>query len=119
MIMRTTRLTSDDTRLPYTSLFQSNREAGGQRVGALARRAIDDTAGAPPRRQELRELPRPSRLRPHGEAQIGPVEGAQEDTRRGSEQLLRHVRSEEHTTELQTLMRISYRVFFLTQKKQI
>src|SRR3546814_9015931 len=30
----------------------------------------------------------------------------------------RHVRSEEHTSELQTLMRISYAVFCLKQKRQ-
>src|SRR3546814_4916246 len=36
----------------------------------------------------------------------------------GSETKSRHCRSEEHTSELQSLMRISYAVFCLKKKKQ-
>src|SRR3546814_10151620 len=37
----------------------------------------------------------------------------------GFRQLLRQVRSEEHTSELQSLMRISYAVFCLQKKKNL
>src|SRR3546814_7699916 len=36
----------------------------------------------------------------------------------GNQQLMPWVRSEEHTSELQSLMRISYAVFCLTKKKK-
>src|SRR3546814_9499317 len=49
-------------------------------------------------------------------------EGAQESRlglrRRGQAQLLFRCRSEEHTSELQSLMRISYAVFCLKKKKK-
>src|SRR3546814_7437171 len=39
-------------------------------------------------------------------------------TRRRAQLLVKHFRSEEHTSELQSLMRISYAVFCLKKKKQ-
>src|SRR3546814_1817776 len=41
-----------------------------------------------------------------------------EATRDHSERMLGHFRSEEHTSELQSLMRISYAVFCLKKKKE-
>src|SRR3546814_3375462 len=50
----------------------------------------------------------------HGAQQFGAaLEPAKQD---GIAELLRTVRSEEHTSELQSLMRISYAVFCLTKK---
>src|SRR3546814_4509096 len=44
---------------------------------------------------------------------------AQQIAHQNIETLLAEPRSEEHTSELQSLMRISYAVFFLKKKKQI
>src|SRR3546814_4531728 len=55
----------------------------------------------------------PFDLRPKG---IAIVAACENDQRRGGVDLLGH-RSEEHTSELQSLMRISYAVFCLKQKK--
>src|SRR3546814_8996158 len=87
MIRRPPRSTRTDTLFPYTTLFRS-----------LDRRRLV----APGQRHQP----------PHRERQ-GPVDG----------KALRHVadgeagRSEEHTSELQSLMRISYAVFCLKKKK--
>src|SRR3546814_10268917 len=54
--------------------------------------------------KELGDLQRPPR-RPEEDAGEGPVEGGPQ-------------RSEEHTSELQSLMRISYAVFCLKKKKK-
>src|SRR3546814_10576278 len=52
------------------------------------------------------------RTRPGGEEAA--VDGDQDRARQG--QVRRHLRSEEHTSELQSLMRISYAVFCLKKK---
>src|SRR3546814_9138902 len=89
MIRQPPRSTRTDTRFPYTTLFRS-------RLLGDAQRAIETVLGAPPA------------LRPNpaaGEAEIV----LEDDERRHSAGL----RSEEHTSELQSLMRISYAVFCL------
>src|SRR3546814_5317494 len=102
MIRRPPRSTRTDTLFPYTTLFRSHprvrhhRPLSGRlrrgvlRQAARARRHADeeDLAGRLP---HLRRL-----LRAPG------LEG----------------RSEEHTSELQSLMRISYAVFCLKKKKK-
>src|SRR3546814_3121983 len=89
MIRRPPRSTRTDTLFPYTTLFRSR---GG---AALRRWAVPGPAGVPQRR----------RMRA----------GAQMGDRRSRQDL---PRSEEHTSELQSLMRISYAVFCLKKKKQ-
>src|SRR3546814_3739538 len=96
MIRRPPRSTLTDTLFPYTTLFRS--------------------------RQLVRELLAPS-LGKRDRHQLQEIEGAL-DLR-----LARHraimdcdrlddlLRSEEHTSELQSLMRISYAVFCLKKKK--
>src|SRR3546814_4971043 len=93
MIRRPPRSTRTDTLFPYTTLFRS--EQHGQAAAGFCR----------PVEYQLRLFRHPDRLRaakceyePHL-----PVAG----------------RSEEHTSELQSLMRISYAVFCLKKKKQI
>src|SRR3546814_8348129 len=100
MIRRPPRSTRTDTLFPYTTLFRSRLAKCGvlhpsligalHRHSRLRRRPLDVAA----RRQmfEERRLPRPSE-------QFAPA------------------RSEEHTSELQSLMRISYAVFCLKKKK--
>src|SRR3546814_3449775 len=123
MIRRPPRSTRTDTLFPYTTLFRSRgelqlcREILGfirQRQIGFSGRAYRDDAQ---RRREAaqgrghascRRLERLALLRELACGAIGPV-----DTRR------KFGRSEEHTSELQSLMRISYAVFCLKKKKQI
>src|SRR3546814_12408815 len=93
MIRRPPRSTRTDTLFPYTTLFRSERiEPGAQRQHHVR---LGD---------ELHRRPRPVIAeRPAGQAMA-----AREAV----------VRSEEHTSELQSLMRISYAVFCLKKKKK-
>src|SRR3546814_16416533 len=93
-IRRTPISTRTDTRFPYTTLFRSGRDA--RRCDHLSRQwRLQDLVRA-----------RLYRLSPqHGTAR----QRARVDGRR---------RSEEHTSELQSLMRISYAVFCLKKTKR-
>src|SRR3546814_6824075 len=96
MIRRPPRSTRTDTLFPYTTLFRSLRPGLVQVPGALDRAdhvvtAVDDDAG------DVGDLA--------GVAQQLVVE-------------LEEARSEEHTSELQSLMRISYAVFCLKKKTE-
>src|SRR3546814_6759326 len=96
MIRRPPRSTRTDTLCPYTTLFRSrhHRLPGGAGRWCVERRRCGDRDDAGRRRRghrrELRDL--------RGRALLG--------------------RSEEHTSELQSLMRISYAVFCLKKKKK-
>src|SRR3546814_1935829 len=89
MIRRPPRSTRTDTLFPYTTLFRSPD------AFEVVLSAIDRQIGAPPVRNPLIG-DRPSR------ADARDLVG----------------RSEEHTSELQSLMRISYAVFCLKKKRQ-
>src|SRR3546814_7908202 len=95
MIRRPPRSTRTDTLFPYTTLFRSARH----------RRAARDRAAARGARQ--------SRLRPQG---VGDEDGRRRQAFRGRCRGGAGARSEEHTSELQSLMRISYAVFCLKKK---
>src|SRR3546814_9130974 len=101
MIRRPPRSTRTDTLFPYTTLFRS----GGHHRLRAARRLAGRGAGERSllsRRIVGREDEREGRaLREAGR----PVPAADR-------------RSEEHTSELQSLMRISYAVFCLKKKRQ-
>src|SRR3546814_1230045 len=87
MIRRPPRSTRTDTLFPYTTLFRSVGKAD----------AGCEKAHQIPRRQgDCTARPERNLSRRHG---------------------LRFIRSEEHTSELQSLMRISYAVFCLKKKK--
>src|SRR3546814_1847181 len=100
MIRRPPRSTRTDTLFPYTTLFRSGPAEGGAREpvppgdgagrpGARARDALD-----------------------HRAATLGCASrGRSRSAVRADER-----RSEEHTSELQSLMRISYAVFCLIKK---
>src|SRR3546814_1457695 len=90
MIRRPPRSTRTDTLFPYTTLFRSR--AGGTAPAQAARRDVGR------RSQRLSE-------------QLDAWFDVGRQARRG-------VRSEEHTSELQSLMRISYAVFCLKKKIQ-
>src|SRR3546814_8160287 len=101
MIRRPPRSTRTDTLFPYTTLFRSQDHAAeaaggtdrggrGQAHGAAGR--AGRAAGAGPGRRGIQQ---PAGLR------------------------AARARSEEHTSELQSLMRISYAVFCLKKKKTV
>src|SRR3546814_9533148 len=91
MTRRPPRSTRTDTLLPDTTLFRSG--AGKRRRGTCATEPASTTPSTPIRRSPT---PRRSRV---------------------LQRPLQH-RSEEHTSELQSLMRISYAVICLKKKKQ-
>src|SRR3546814_9121211 len=114
MILRPPRSTRTDTLCPYTTLFRS-----GQPIGAEIGVALDHRDHA-------------LRLRPEQEACTDDRIAADiQDAAAADIRLVAdvvgvvvvvgedHVRSEEHTSELQSLMRISYAVFCLKKKKKM
>src|SRR3546814_1895631 len=105
MIRRPPRSTRTDTLVPYTTLFRSLREQDGHPVERL-RPGRSDAAHVDRTRAAL---PQCERGQQEQEEQGAAARVA--DPQRAVDQ-----RSEEHTSELQSLMRISYTVFCL--KKQ-
>src|SRR3546814_9200801 len=89
MIRRPPRSTRTDTLFPYTTLFRSH-------------------------------LPAPVCFRPanHWCQSVGRQQGHSAQLRRTADETESRSRSEEHTSELQSLMRISYAVFCLKKKKE-
>src|SRR3546814_5525324 len=105
MIRRPPRSTRTDTLFPYTTLFRSQNASDQRALLALC------IAGGCRRRL----------LRPDGPLGGRQQERGKEDRRlhaicSGQGIATRRVRSEEHTSELQSLMRISYAVFCLKKK---
>src|SRR3546814_4851304 len=99
MIRRPPRSTRTDTLFPYTTLF---------------RPLLNPTRST----AHARRVPRScDRSRPSRRRRAGAVPPVPSDPRLRGRWHRRHSRSEEHTSELQSLMRISYAVFGL--KKQI
>src|SRR3546814_6218248 len=98
MIRRPPRSTRTDTLFPYTTLFRSMR--------GHSRRKTDDVR---------RSNARISSVRMSGR-ELGDA-GQRQDHPSQCDRTV-HRRSEEHTSELQSLMRISYAVFCLKKKKQ-
>src|SRR3546814_1502694 len=114
MTPRPPRSTRTDTLLPYTTLFRSHRHG-------LLRSGDPDCGEWRGRRSRLDDD-----LRKCAEWRIGSYSGTTTERRhaRGSHRRERKPRrgrqlrrrSEEHTSELQSLMRISYAVFCLQKK---
>src|SRR3546814_3464937 len=109
MIRRPPRSTRTDPLFPYTTLFRSSSTSASS--GRDARR----TSGASGRRQRLASRATPTNL-------VGPEDDqGDRDQRQGEPD--HHgreapERSEEHTSEIQSLMRSSYAVFCLQKKKK-
>src|SRR3546814_5786672 len=105
MIRRPPRSTRTDTLFPYTTLFRSAHRFLREHVGTEVERtgiervwlvhvSVPFVPAWLPKRGRVISSLAPSSLRPSS-------------------------RSEEHTSELQSLMRISYAVFCLKKKNQI
>src|SRR3546814_1641490 len=101
MIRLPPRSTRTDTLFPYTTLFRS-----GPRRDPAVRAAHQRL----PHRSVPRRRPEAGRL----QAGVRPPLGRGGDAHRAGRR--DQPRSEEHTSELQSLMRISYAVFCLTKK---
>src|SRR3546814_5488943 len=104
MIRRPPRSTRTDTLFPYTTLFRSLRRQVHQTIAKvsddISRRYTFNTAIA-----AIMEL-------------MNALARFDDDSASGRA-VLQEARSEEHTSELQSLMRNSYAVFCLKKKKQL
>src|SRR3546814_4086844 len=98
MIRRPPRSTRTDTLFPYTTLFRSVGDHGGAQVDR------PHHSGAQPVAAGVAAFT-PAAAASGSDARLAGAGGARD-------------RSEEHTSELQSLMRISYAVFCLKKKKQ-
>src|SRR3546814_1897349 len=106
MIRRPPRSTRTDTLFPYTTLFRSILRRGAAWFSSIGREnnkgtklfQISGHVNAPCVVEEAMGIPFRELIDKHA----GGIRG----------------RSEEHTSELQSLMRISYAVFCLKKKKQ-
>src|SRR3546814_10545939 len=112
MIRRPPRSTPTDTLFPYTTLFRSDEHVLVDQQAAFQRRDLLD-GGFVLRRQADHLLGDQAVARVH--VIVEPLIKALGDAQgRGDGDVLG--RSEEHTSELQSLMRISYAVFCLKKK---
>src|SRR3546814_8243795 len=100
MIRRPPRATRTDTLCPYTTLFRAQGRGDGRH-----------------RRRSLQGYGRPGR-QPDDQDHQHRRAAAARGTRRRRLRFL-SLKSEEHTSELQSLMRISYAVFCLKKKKKL
>src|SRR3546814_7419000 len=122
MIRRPPRSTRTDTLFPYTTLFRSAHEGTDEeRSGHVDADEADGDDEDRRRHQHLQDVGELLAL-DEGAAVPTPGEhgyGDGAETRAGDRQadVERKVRSEEHTSELQSLMRSSYAVFCLKKKK--
>src|SRR3546814_20967900 len=131
MIRRPPRSTRTDTLLPYTTLVRSRRTADALGLAGRTGR-VEDRAGRDLRRLQRREATEPgipAALAGRRQRSLAKAIGRRDFGRRVDDdsggrfgyrggQPLIEVRSEEHTSELQSLMRISYAVFCLKKKKK-
>src|SRR3546814_2854706 len=102
MIRRPPRSTRTDTLFPYTTLFRSHQV--GQYEEAITK---FDSSGDVVEIDGVDTVPYKITIDPSKAAQMQKVKGVELPKR-----------SEEHTSELQSLMRISYAVFCLKKKKK-
>src|SRR3546814_7023413 len=100
MKRRPPRSTRTDTLFPYTTLFRSTQQGCEFRIGTALKRKCS---------AELMLIARTTEV---DDERLGDVHG-----KLATSVFLNEVqRSEEHTSELQSLMRISYAVFCLKKK---
>src|SRR3546814_9357288 len=107
MIPHTPMSTRTDTLFPYTTLFQSIpalcADIGGNRRRLPGTEPFGVNFG---------------RVRNPSNEHISPIIGLRRHTFREAERSSAGDRSEEHTSELQSLMRISYAVYCLKKKQK-
>src|SRR3546814_7232469 len=107
MTLQPPRSTRPDTLLPYPTLFRSLfAQHGDDEVGVAFRQKVQVRLG--------------TQQPPFAEYPAGADGGlGLDDVPTGAQRITLRIRSEEHTSELQSLMRISYAVFCLKKKNQL
>src|SRR3546814_3428514 len=108
MIRRPPRSTRTDTLFPYTTLFRSGSDGPGVDQSCPTRIV---------RRSAKRRSVRRGACTSRAHTELRPLVVSSGVSCRLSVATSRPGRSEEHTSELQSLMRISYAVFCLKKKK--
>src|SRR3546814_5023754 len=106
MVRRPPRSTRTDTLFPYTTLFRSAGQLAATSTGALDL-GITDVSG------DLVAHSNGGAIGQGGALLVGGTTALDAGT---GNVTLANARSEEHTSELQSLMRISYAVFCLKKK---
>src|SRR3546814_2957888 len=119
MIRRPPRSTRTDTLFPYTTLLRSHRMVAGAAGRRRHGHGAAGPAGAAPGGRGARQVDPGVQDHLQAQPRLPRLGDALLDAAR-----LRHGhraghRSEEHTSELQSLMRISYAVFCLKKKTTI
>src|SRR3546814_9768193 len=121
MIRRPPRSTRTDTLFPYTTLFRSPPTAAASAAAAARARTLRACSrwSARRRRRSAGGGATSASVAPDPEPVQPPVQrlARQPQLRGGLREHAVVARSEEHTSELQSLMRISYAVFCLKKKK--
>src|SRR3546814_1304991 len=102
MIRRPPRSTRNDTLVPYTTLFRSTVDNTLQALEALRAERV--------KQEQQNAEGVPADALPDSQGQETP------DADQPGQESASTTRSEEHTSELQSLMRISYAVFCLKKK---
>src|SRR3546814_10275180 len=115
MQRRTPRATRTDTLSPYTTLFRSDHQPDQHRDRQVDPRDLRRPDRPECTRKELPEGDPDENAQGHPEGEE-PLEEIHPGLPRWRCDAVR--RSEEHTSELQSLMRISYAVFCLKNKKK-
>src|SRR3546814_1853375 len=121
MIRRPPRSTRTDTLFPYTTLFRSRLGGVLLRLQPVLRlHTLGHEHDGVGMRGFAKGGPLPLFLRALREADLGGDERAGIGGERAVAEIVGRppARSEEHTSELQSLMRISYAVFCLKKKKR-
>src|SRR3546814_8301402 len=108
MIRRPPRSTRTDTLFPYTTLFRSGARRAGQ-LEAVAAKINRDGGRAVFLAGDAKDEGYAQSLVDLAVDEFGTLDGAFNNA---------GARSEEHTSDLQSLMRISYAVFCLKKKKR-
>src|SRR3546814_9089040 len=109
MIRRPPKSTRTDTLFPYTTLFRSSKGVASPALKSALAPPLDYIEGAKKTHSKINELAgggaSPAMTHPCVTSYDAPLRHSWQS------------RSEEHTSELQSLMRISYAVFCLKKKK--
>src|SRR3546814_10698880 len=108
MTPRPPRSTRTDTLFPYTTRFRSFMEPAGPRSRRASRDSWFGASATATRPQS----------RPETAAATAGLRHSAATVRQASARPAARAKSEEHTSELQSLMRISYAVFCLKKKKK-
>src|SRR3546814_1610608 len=122
MIRRTPRSTRTDTLFPYTTLFRSRPQPRRWRATTSSEQEGDENhplSGKAAWTGARTEDPRERRRQRRQAAASNPVAGGRERERAAPLRSAAAARSEEHTSELQSLMRTSYAVFCLKKKRPL